>query len=473
MEELKKKILGFFTKYPSQVFKSRQLARRLHLTDEREYQIMREALNQLSSDNEIRRVKGKRYGYKPSESLHEQGVIYITRQGNGVVLLDSGEEVFIAPKNLGTAFDGDRVQVVIFARPARKRRGEEAAVEGEIVSVVERSRREIVGVLKRTKNFYFVEPDSRNVPRDIYIPKANLNDARDNDKVIAVVEEWDDPQLNPEGRIVEVLGQSGNLSVELRSIAKRFNIPIEFPKPVLDEAERFPASLPDSEYSRRLDIRDTAVITIDPEDAKDFDDALSLDYDAEGNYILGVHIADVSYYVREDSPLDREALTRSTSVYLIDGVIPMLPERLSNDLCSLRPEVDRPAYSVFMTISKRGVVKEHSIRETVIRSSRRFTYEEVQTIIERKEGEFSDLILGLHSLMNVLLKKRIREGSIDFDTAEVKFRLDDDHKPIDVVKKERLDAHRLVEECMLTANRTIARHISSGGRCMPHPPATS
>jgi ribonuclease R len=464
MEEVKQRILDFFVKYPSQVFKSRQLARRLHMTEEQSYQHLRKALHELVDDERIRRLKGKRYGYKQDDGQHKQGRLSVTRHGYGLVEVETGEEIFIAPSNLGTGIDGDLVRVVLYARPSRKHQQEGIELEGEVTDVIERSQREIVGVLKQTKNFYFVEPDSRRIPRDIYIPKAHIGKARNNDKVVAVIEDWDDPQLNPEGRVVKVLGASGDLNVELRSIAMQFDIPIGFPASVEKEAASFLGKLPKSEFKRRLDFRDTTVVTIDPEDAKDFDDALSLSYDDDGNYVVGVHIADVSYYVREGSVLDREAYKRGTSVYLVDGVIPMLPERLSNDLCSLRPDTDRPAYSVFMTVSNRGVVKDYSIRETVIRSARRFTYEEVQHIIENRKGEHADLILGLRKLMQTLLKKRMREGGIDFETSEVKFRLDESNKPIEVVKKERLDAHRLVEECMLLANRTVARHISSGSR---------
>ncbi len=462
MKEIKRRILDFFVEYPSQTFKSRQLARRLQMTEERAYKKLRDALHELASDDQILRVKGKRYGYKPGDDQHKQGTLYVTRGGYGLVMLDSDEEVFIAPKNLSTALDGDRVQVVLFARPARKHQREGIELEGEVTKVLERSKHEIVGVLKKTKNFYFVEPDSRRVPRDIYIPQKLLRGAKDNDKVVAVIDEWNDPLLNPEGYISEVLGPAGELRVELRSIAMQFNIPIDFPEEVIAEAEAFPDTLPQEEYDRRLDIRDTTVITIDPEDAKDFDDGLSLEYDDDGNYLLGVHIADVSHYVKEGSTLDNEAFHRATSVYLVDGVIPMLPERLSNNLCSLRPDEDRPAYSVFMTISKRGVVKDFSIQDTIIRSARRFTYEEVQEIIDEQDGENAELILGLHKLMQTLLKKRLREGSIDFGSVEVKFQLDEEKKPVEVIKKERLDAHRLVEECMLIANRTVARHMASG-----------
>lgn len=462
MEEIKKNILEFLGKYPSQSFKSRHLARRLHVTEEKAYHKLREALHELATNDKIRRLKGKRYSYKLGDDQHKQGVLQMTRNKYGLVILDSDEEVFIAPQNLGTALDGDRVHVVLFARPARKHQREGVETEGEIVKVLERTKREVIGVLKKTKNFFFVEPDSRRIPRDIYIPRAQLHGASDNDKVVVSIDEWTDPLLNPEGSVKEVLGKAGNVSVELRAIAMQYKIQIEFPAAVIDETESFPDALPKKEMNRRLDIRKQTVITIDPDDAKDFDDALSLDYDEDGNYMLGVHIADVSYYVREGSELDSEAYKRGTSVYLVDGVIPMLPERLSNNLCSLRPNVVRPAYSVFMTISKRGVVKDYSIKETVIKSASRFTYEEVQEILDKGKGEHYELIRGLHSLMQSLLKKRVREGSIEFSSTEVKFRLDEDNKPTEIIKKQQLDAHRLVEECMLVANRTVAMHISRG-----------
>ncbi len=462
MEETKKRILDFFGKYPSQSFKSKELARRLSLTDEKPYRILREALRELHTNQRIRREKGKRFGFKAPDELHRSGILYTTRQGHGFVDLDSEETVFIAPKNLGTALDGDRVQIILFARPARKHSAEGIEIEGEVVKVIERSQREIIGTLKRTRNFYFVEPDDSSVRRDIYVPKAFLSGATDGDKVVTVIDEWDDPQLNPEGKVTQVIGRSGELSAELRSIARRFNITMDFPSDAVRDAEAFPDALSRSEYQRRRDIRKLPIVTIDPDDAKDFDDALSLETDKDGNFVLGVHIADVSFYVKENSALDREAYKRGTSVYLVNGVIPMLPERLSNDLCSLRPNVDRPAYSIFMTVTPRGVLKDYAIEETVIRSSRRFTYEEVQSIIEAGKGDQADLLLNLHKLSQTLLRKRLREGSIDFETPEVKFKLDETDKPVEIVKKLRLDAHRLVEECMLLANRTVARHISGG-----------
>jgi ribonuclease R len=462
MKDIQKQILDFFGKYPSQSFKSKELARRLRMTEEKSYSLLRSALHDLFESQKIRREKGKRYGFKAPEESLQTGTLYITRQGYGYVELDSGEGVFIGPKNLGTALDEDRVRIILFARPARKRQAEDIELEGEVVDVVQRSRNEIVGVLKRTKNFYFVEPDDRSVRRDIYIPKASLAGAQDGYKVVAVIEEWEDPLLNPEGKVIEVLGKSGELSVELRSIALRYEIPITFPKETLREAEVYTDAIPETEYARRRDMRSVEVVTIDPKDAKDFDDALSLEDAGDGNVRLGVHIADVSYYVREATALDREAYKRGTSVYLVDGVIPMLPERLSNNLCSLRPDEDRLAYSVFMTVTPRGTVSDYSVEETVIRSTKRFTYEDAQRIIEEEDGELAGLILGLHKLARTLLKKRLREGSIDFETSEVTFKLDKEGKPVDIIKKVRLDAHRLVEECMLLANKTIARHIGSG-----------
>ncbi|MBI4547217.1 MAG: ribonuclease R, partial [Ignavibacteriae bacterium] len=255
------------------------------------------------------------------------------------------------------------------------------------------------------------------------------------------------------------LGKAGEVKAEMTAVAREFQLPLRFPKEVIAEAEKIPESIPKDEYKRRLDLRDIECFTIDPENAKDFDDAVSLEKLLDGNFLLGVHIADVSHYIHDNTALDREALKRGTSVYLADSVIPMLPEKLSNNLCSLRPHEDRLAYSVLMTVTPRGVVKDYQIPKSVIRSHRRFTYEEVQAIIETGNGEFASTIKQMHTLSQTLLKKRLQEGSIDFESVETKFTFDSHGKPIQIIKKERLDAHRLIEEFMLLANQTVAKHI--------------
>jgi len=308
-----------------------------------------------------------------------------------------------------------------------------------------------------------VIPDDRKLPFEVLVAQDG-GGGKPGDKVVVRVDDWGTSRLSPEGHIVEVLGKAGEAAAELLSVAREFQLPLSFPQNILDAADAIPAAIPKSEIERRLDFRKSVCFTIDPEDAKDFDDAVSLETLADGNYRLGVHIADVSYYVREGEPLDQEALKRGTSTYFPGMVIPMLPERLSNDLCSLRPDEDRLTYSVFMTVTPQGRVTNHEIRESVIRSARRFTYEEVESLITGPPTRGSDAALletirTMHALSKALTKKRMREGSIDFESTEAKFRFDEKGLPTQIIKKTRLDSHRLVEEFMLLANQAVATHV--------------
>ncbi len=304
--------------------------------------------------------------------------------------------------------------------------------------------------------------------REILIAKEYLHEAKEGDKVVVKMTAWGKHHQNSEGQVVEVLGKSGELSAEIKSVAREYHLMTEFPQEVLLEADTVPSDIPQTEIDRRRDLRNQLCFTIDPEDAKDFDDAVSLEPLQDGNYRLGVHIADVSYYVTAGSELDKEALKRSTSVYFPNGVIPMLPEKLSNGLCSLRPNEDRLAFTVFMNVSPRGSVKEYEIVESVIRSKQRFSYERVQKIIDALErnqtvspsdAPFAEVVRQMYQLSALLTKKRMKEGSIDFDSAEAKFEFDEQGKPVKIIKKVRLESHRLVEEFMLLANRVVARHI--------------
>jgi ribonuclease R len=461
-EILQSKILSFLARYPNESFKSKELARRLGIQSEAEYLAMKQALRILQDKRQLQRLKGKRYGhlFTPQKVV---GKLEMTRQGSGFVTPeDSGEEIFISPRDLGMASHGDIVEVSLFAQSS-KRKAKGAKREGEVIRVVARAREKIVGTLDRSRNFYAVIPDDSRIARDIFVAKESLKEASIGDKVVVEVESWGKGHFNPEGRIIEVLGKAGEVSAEIKSIAREFDLPMAFPPEVLKEAVAVATEIPQSEIKRRLDFRERVCFTIDPEDAKDFDDAVSLEKTDSGGYRLGVHIADVSYYVREGSALDAEALKRGTSVYFPNGVIPMLPEKLSNEVCSLRPYEDRLAFSVFMHVTEKGVVRDYEIRETVIRSKRRFTYEEVQNILEHKgssgETNLDALLLEMHALSAALTKKRLKEGSIDFESAEAKFRFDEDGKPAEIIKKVRLESHRLVEEFMLLANRVVAKHI--------------
>lgn len=461
-DSLQKKVLSFLARYPGDSFESRELARRLGIKQETEYLLLKQALRILQDKKLLQRVNGERYGY-----LHVLetaiGKLELTRQGVGFVSVQGfDEDIFISPRDRGMATHGDLVEVSLFAQSTRKKE-KGAKREGEVVRVVERGRTHVVGTLEKGGNAFVVIPDDARVSRDIRIDNNMVGGAGVGDKVVVEIGSWGKEQFNPEGRVVEVLGKSGEVSAEISSVLREFGLPTSFPKEIVNEAQNLAVSIPESELRRRLDLRKTICCTIDPEDAKDFDDAVSLEKLATGDYRLGVHIADVSFYVREGTMLDKEALTRGTSVYFPNGVIPMLPEKLSNEICSLRPREDRLTYSVFMELSPKGIVKNYEIRESVIHSYRRFSYEEVQAVIDGKgtsgETKLDEVLLEMHRLSSMLTRKRLKEGSIDFESAEAKFRFDEEGKPAEIIKKTRMESHRLVEEFMLLANRVVAQHI--------------
>jgi len=426
----------------------------------------------MAREGVVRTDEHGRIGYvrqKPasraSKSNRAVGSLRVTRRGIGFVRPEGSEgEILIAPRFMHTALHGDRVSVVVFPRTVRGRRAgdEVSSPEGEVVEILERTVTRVTGTLQEGRTFAFVVPDDPRIGRDISISREELGGATHGDKVVVRVRPWTDEHRNPEGEVTEVLGRAGDARVEVLSVARSFNLPERFPQDVEREASALPATITDADLHERVDLRGRVCFTIDPEDARDFDDALTLEPLSGGTVRLGVHIADVSHYVRPGTALDAEAYDRGTSVYLVNEVIPMLPERLSNDLCSLRPDVDRLTYSVFMDVQEDGIVGDYRIARSIIRSVRRFTYEEVQRVIERGEGEHAGTILALHRLAQVQTKRRRRRGSIDFDTTEVKIRLDESGLPRAIVKRPRLDAHRLVEECMLLANKTVAEHIGRG-----------
>jgi ribonuclease R len=448
----------------------RDLSRRLKLRHAGDVRKLERLVNELtaqgvlSSDNrgKIAYVSARQAG-RQQGSQHRRlvGRLRVTRRGFGMVRIEgSDQELSIAPKFMKTALHGDIVAVVPFARSVKRRRvGEDERIDAEIVEIVRRTNTTVVGTVGRTMHFSVVVPDDQRFTRDIYVSGVDLKGAEAGDKVVVQLLPWEDEHLNPEGRIIEVLGPSGDARVEVTGIARSFGLPPVFPEEVNLEAQQLPSELNAQNTHGRMDFRNTVCFTIDPDDAKDFDDAISYQELPGGTVRLGVHIADVSHYVREQTALDAEALRRGTSVYLVNEVIPMLPERLSNDLCSLRPDVDRLTFSVLMDVTPKGEVEHYQITEGIIRSARRFTYEEVHQIIQDRRGDHADRILPLFAMTQLLLKSRRRRGSIDFDTPEAKFRFDMQGFPSHIVPKHRLDSHRLVEECMLLANNTVARHV--------------
>lgn len=466
-ESLRERILQFLERFPNETFKSKELSRRLGIRNQKDEQQFKNALRSLQDDQKIMRVRGKKYRH-----LHITqvlfGIIDITSRGFGIVRVeDSGEELYIRRENLGDTSSGDAVEVSLLPQSTKqKERG--ARREGEIIRIIQRKNKSFVGTLERIRRQYFVVPDDRKSSREILIPKERLFGAQEGDKIVVALMGGEQRHQYPVGKVIEVLGKSGELSAEIQSVVYEYHLPTHFPPEVLHETENIPSEIPQAEIDRRRDLRNLMCFTIDPEDAKDFDDAVSLEFMPDGQYRLGVHIADVSYYVQTGSAIDQEALKRGTSVYFPNGVIPMLPEKLSNGLCSLRPEEDRLAFSVFMTLSPRGSVKDYEYVESVIRSKQRFSYERVQVILERvkqnreilpNDRPFADTVQHMYQVSTLLTKKRLKEGSIDFDSAEAKFELDQQGHPTKIVKKVRLESHRLVEEFMLLANRYVARDI--------------
>ncbi len=452
---MKKIIKSFFKQNPDRSFKSKEIAKRLKIKSDIEYSELKAILYQLSSNKFLIRT-GKRYQLNVlPESNKIVGNFQFNKSGYGFVTPKNNQlgDIFISGRNIGTAFNGDKVEVVLFAKQKGKN------LEGQIVNVIRRKRKEFTGILKKSKSFYFVTPDAADVHRDIYVDRNKLNEAKSGDKVVVGDISWETGMLNPEGNILEVLGEESNPATEILSLAREFNLRTSFPEKVNSEAERISPEISENEIKNRIDLRQKNIITIDPVDAKDFDDALSIETNEKGNYSIGVHIADVSYYVNEKSAIDSEALSRGNSVYFVGKAIPMLPEKLSNEICSLKPNVDRLTYSVFFEITPRGRIVNHKISKTIINSKRRFTYEEVQEIIENGNGEFSQEIILLNKIAKILRQKRVKEGSIEFFTPEVSFELDENGKPVSILKKQIKESNMLVEEFMLLANKTIAKEI--------------
>ena len=376
---------------------------------------------------------------------------YILRQGEA-------SDIWVKHEDLLGALDKDTVKVEIL--PQRKA----GRPVGRVVTIIERSQAPIVGRLESHGKAAFVVPDGRRMHYDIFVQPKGRRGAKDGDKVIMAITGWPNGQKNPTGVVKKVLGPAGVHEVEMHAIMAEFALPTQFPKKVLTEARAMATTIPATEIMRRKDFRPVLTCTIDPEDAKDFDDALSLRVLPNGHYEVGIHIADVSHYVSEGSLLDHEALERGTSVYLVDRTIPMLPEKLSNELCSLRPHEDKLAFSAVFALDAQGNVHQQWFGETVIHSDKRFTYEEAQESIDQRQGDFCEALITLNQLAQQLRRIRFQRGAISFETTEVKFRLDEHGKPLSVVPKVRKDTHKLVEEFMLLANQQVASHVA----CMKH-----
>lgn len=451
-EDMLASVVEFFNQDRKRAFNYKQVAHGVGATTTPQKQMIFQLLEGMAEQNFLIEVSPGKY---KANSRGTEVIGRFERRVNGKnhVITDDNESIFIAERNAMHAMDGDRVRVLVYA----KRRGHDA--EGEVVEIVEKTPQIFVGTLEVQKHFAFLLTDNKVLANDIFIPKTALKGGKTGDKAVVRITEWPDRARNPYGEVVDILGPAGENNTEIHAILAEFGLPYRYPEAVEKAANKIPDAITDEEIAAREDFRQVTTFTIDPKDAKDFDDALSIRRLSNGNWEVGVHIADVSYYVKPGSIIDKEAESRGTSVYLVDRVVPMLPERLCNEICSLRPDEDKLTFSCVFELNGNAEVQKSHIARTVIRSNRRFAYEEAQEVIETGEGDYKEEILALNDLAQKLRKRRFDNGSINFDRHEVKFDIDESGKPIGVYFKVSKEANKLIEEFMLLANRTVAEFI--------------
>ncbi|MGE5394808.1 MAG: ribonuclease R [Candidatus Saccharibacteria bacterium] len=450
--KLKNAVLNIFNEQPERIFNYKQISDLLLIKDPEITKLVYVSLEELAESDHLQVIQRGKYRLK-SRGGSITGVVDMQRQGYAYVVSEEVEKpVLVSEHNLNHAMDGDKVRVQLYA--IRKKQ----PPEGEVIEVLERAKSVYVGTVSKSRNFSFVIPSGKSA-FDLFVPNEKLKDAQDGQKVIARITEWPTGAKNPFGEVIEVLGDVGNNNTEMHAILAEFDLPLRFPDNVTKAADKIPDQLPEEEIRRRRDVRQVTTFTIDPKDAKDFDDALSVRKLDNGLWEVGVHIADVSYYVHPGSILDDEAYERATSVYLVDRVVPMLPEKLSNGVCSLRPNEDKLCYSAIFELDDEAHIHQQWFGRTVIHSDKRFAYEDAQQIIETGEGELKDEVLTLHRLAVKLREARFKNGSIAFERIEVKFNLDEAGKPLSVYFKEAKESNQLVEEFMLLANKRVAEFI--------------
>ena len=458
--------MDMFREFPDNKFSLKHLAAASGGADRDGRNMTFAIVKQLIEDGFVEEVS-KKYRLTRSAMPRYQGVVRSATPGALYVEVEELEsDVYVARRNGGGALEGDSVEVVV----ARKSRDGE--LEGTIVRVVERSTRPYVGTAEVTTNSIFVTADTRRLATDIYLPRKRYPKVETGDKVLVRVVDWPEGERLPHGELVDILGKAGDNDTEMHAILAEFDLPYRFEREALQAAKRIDEGITPDEIARRRDMRDRVTFTIDPADAKDFDDALSLTKLSDGSWEVGVHIADVTHYVTPGSVVDSEAVERATSVYLVDRTIPMLPERLSNELCSLRPHEDKLCFSAVFTLNENLDIVDEWFGRTVIHSDRRFTYEEAQEVIETGKGDFCTEITTLNRLAQALRKERFKHGAIAFERDEIRFRLDDKGVPIGVYTKVQKEANQLIEEFMLLANRRVAEfcaHRISNGRKVPRP----
>ncbi|MCI9284293.1 MAG: ribonuclease R [Muribaculaceae bacterium] len=450
---LDKQVEEFVARQKNNTYNYKQVAHAIGATTATQQRNIALLLVEMAFNGEIIEVSPGKYK-SPQRGNEATGVFVRRSNGKNSVITDTdGETIFVAERNSKHALNGDRVRVNIAAH----RRG--AETEAEVVEIIEKKDQTFIGTLRVDRHFGYLLTDSKYLATDIFIPRSKLKGGKTGDKAVVRITEWKDDMKNPSGEVVDILGVAGENNAEIHAILAEFGLPYKYPEAVEKAADKIGAGITDDVVATRIDMRDTLTFTIDPADAKDFDDALSFKALPNGRYEIGVHIADVTHYVHPDTIIDKEAQKRATSVYLVDRVVPMLPEHLCNGICSLRPDEDKLAFSVIFEMDSDAKVHNYKIARTVIRSNRRFSYEEAQSVIETGLGDCVDAILTLDKLAKELRRKRYEEGSVEFDRAEVKFDITPDGTPVGVYFKVSKDANKLIEEFMLLANRTVATFI--------------
>jgi ribonuclease R len=438
---------------PRELFNYKQICKRIGIEKQAQRNMVATILYDLTNDGVISEIERGRYRIN---TLCTLATGTFQRRNNGKNMFipeDGGTPVFVAERQSAHAMDGDKVKVQLLAR----RRGRQP--EAEVIEIIERVERTFVGTLQVTKSYAFLVTEDRTLANDIFIPNEHLNGGKNGHKAIVRIIEWPENAKNPLGEVIDVLGRAGENTTEMHAILAEFGLPYKYPETVEKAARRISENISEEEIARREDFRKILTFTIDPKDAKDFDDALSARRLPNNNWEIGIHIADVTHYVKPDTLIEREAQSRATSIYLVDRTIPMLPERLSNLICSLRPDEDKLCFAVVFELNENAEIIQYRIVRTIIRSARRFTYEEAQQVLETGEGDCSTELTALNNMAKKLRSRRFSNGAINFDRHEIKFETDERGKPISIYAKEAQDANKLIEEFMLLANQTVAGHI--------------
>jgi len=447
-------LLVLLDEMAGKAYSVQQLAKKLGLKKKDLIEDLYKILDALEGEGKVQQLSNGQY---KTNSVSQAITGIVDHVNIRFAYIATGQEgmkdIYVRASDLGSALHGDTVEVAV----SKKRSGDNP--EGKVTQIIKRGRNRFVGRIELSRNFGFIVPDFKKIYQDFFIYPENLAGATTNDKVLFEVTKWADGDKSPEGKVIEILGKTGENEAEIHSIMAEFDLPFRFPENVLHESKQIQEDINYEEIKKRKDFRDIITFTIDPEDAKDFDDAISFQKLENGRYEIGVHIADVTHYVVPGTDLDNDAFDRATSVYLVDRTIPMLPERLSNGLCSLRPNEDKLTFAAIFEMDEKGKVLKEWFGRTIIHSDHRFSYEQAQEVIESGAGKFADELKILNTLHHILRKERFKKGAVNFETTEVKFKLDEKGKPLAVVPKVRKDAHKLIEEFMLLANRSVATFV--------------